>query len=320
MKKLILFLISFLLCGCTTYTELSELNVVSSIGIDYYDNLYHVALTTVKKEEQEYTYQNLFATGKKLEEAFDNIKIQENKKIYIAHLDTLILTPGAINQKLEDILNFFLKNTESRNDFSIAISKNLDVFQEDKYQNIKEMIQTIEKDLGTTKEVAFEEFLKNILEDNTTLLPTITKNEENFVVDSATLIQHSKTSFHLTEEECILYNLLNNTIKKANFEDTTIISSRSLTRFQKEKIQISLQLILSEEKEDFSNQLSKKIKEMFEKYKEKKIDIFHFTKKIEIQNNRFYKKHQENLLDQIKLQFNIKINNATNKRIEVKLP
>ncbi len=320
MKKLLIFLIPLFMCGCTTYTELGELGVATNLGIDYVDEQFQVALTIVQKEDEKYTYENLFATGKTIQEALDHVRIQENKKIYIAHLDLLILTPNLIQQKLEDVLQFFLKNTESRNDFSMALANNLDVFLDEETKEIKEMIQIIERELGTTKEIPFEEFLKDTLEKEITFLPTIVKENESFMVDSITLLEQDHILTQLDQDECILYNLLMGSLKTAVYKDTQILSSRSLIRFQKNKMHILLHLNLAEEKPNFAKQLQQDIETMFHKYSEKNIDIFRFSKKVQIQNDSFFKKYGGHILEHIQPTFDITAKSDTYTDREVQLP
>lgn len=308
MKKQILVLLFaiFLLTGCNQYVELNHLDVVENLGIDYQNNQFYITATTIEKSEEEYQYNTFTSSGKTIQEAVENMKTQETKKLYIAHLDLLILTPQAIENQLDEIIQFFLQNSESRNDFSLALTDTLDFLEKNDKKQIKEMIQMIEQDTGTTRTIEFEEFLQDTLEQNFSYLPTI-DSEKDLKLNSITLIQNKKIVGHLTEEECILYNLLTNRIQNATIEKNRILSNQTRTHFQKEKMKITINAIISVENQKFEKQLEKKIFDMYEKYKEKGIDIFSFQRQVEIANNRFYLKYKDNLFEHISLEFNIKI-------------
>jgi len=321
LKKILLFLLPFLLTGCSFYVELGELDVVENLGIDYYNEEFHITATTVKKEDDSYTYQGLTSSGKTIQEAMENIKIQENKKLYIQHLNLLVLTPNIIKEKLNETMTYFLQNSESRNDFSMALANSINFLEENEEQNFKEMIRIIEEDLGTTKSIQFEEFLKDLLEQGTSFLPTI-ETKDSIIVNSITLIQKNQQLLQITKEECILYNLLENNIQKANFKENTILSNQTTVHFQKKAIYITINSTLVREQNNFSEDIEEEITKMFQKYREKNIDIFHFNKIIETSNPKFYHQHKNNLLENIELKFKIKksINISNVKNEEVSLP
>lgn len=318
MKKILLWIIPFFLTGCTSYVELKDLDVVANLGIDYIDNQFYITVNTIQKEENEYTYQTFQTNAKTIEEAVASIKNQDSKKLYIAHLNLLIITPTAINQKLDTILSFFLENSESRNDFSMCIADNLNFLEEQEEKNFQDMIAMTEKELGTTKEIQFEEFLKDILETKNSYLPYLnTKDTVN--VESIILIQNKKVSTHLTEEECFLVNLLENNIQKAMFEDTTILSNQTTIQFKKQKLNIDITSVLASENQSYTKNMQEKIIQVFEKYKKQNIDIFNVIKKIQITSPKFYQEHQKDLLNHIEFNFHISVKTDTRKK-EMHLP
>ena len=291
--------------GCYSYVELGRLDVVENLGIDYQDGKFLVTATTISKKEEEYMYQVYTADGASIQDAIQNIKIQENKKLYIAHLDLLILTPALIEERLEDVINYFLQNSESRNDFSMALVSSLDFLEENSDIRPKEMIQIIEEDLGTTKSIQFEEFLKDLLEKEVTYLPTI-EVKDDIVIDSITLIQSNQILNHLSDTECVLYNFVMNAIHQTNFHNTTVLSNQTITHFRKNKIHIMIDAILGQEDLEFGDALEQEILQMFDKYRNLGIDIFRFQRLVNARSMKFYEENKQSLLEKIDFSFDIK--------------
>lgn len=320
MKKYIWVLLPLisLLTGCNHYIELDDLEVVENLGIHYQDEQFQIIATTIEKQDDQYQYKTLSATGKTIYDAIENIKIKNNKKLYIAHLDLLVVTPNLVNEKLEEVVHFFLENTESRNDFAMAISNDLEFLKEDGMMQLKDMVQISESDLGTTRGIEFEEFLKGMLEESYSYLPVITL-EEVPTLDSIAIVQNQKIVTHLTKEECILYNLLTNRVQRATLDENIILSNQATIRFQKEKMKITLNLILATENENFKSQLEEKIRTMFQDYQKQNIDIFGFRKQIEISNYKFYQMYKDQLLEKIEMDFHIQIKPEVKESKEVHL-
>ena len=72
MKKIIILIISiFCLTGCANYHELNELGIVSSILIDYKDNLFYTTVEIIDEEN----FKTYTGTGSTLTNAFNNALI-----------------------------------------------------------------------------------------------------------------------------------------------------------------------------------------------------------------------------------------------------
>lgn len=286
MKKILFCLfISFFITGCASYVELSELEVVESLAIDYKNEEYSVFATLIEKDE-EIKREVVNGNGKTLQSALKNIKTKKNKKLYIAHLNLLLLTKEAINEKMTEINTFFLENTESRNDFSVAIIDSVDVvFNIDKQKDIAKKIRIVEEDLGRTKSCYFEEFLKDILSRDKGYLPLIQKKEEELITNGIWIIEGKKLSTQLTEEETILFNYLHNSIQKTTYKEISVLSSDTFIRKKQEKLVITIESILLHENEEYSTLLKNDILEMFQRFKEQGIDIFDLVPFLKLSNS-----------------------------------
>lgn len=313
MRKLLIIVLLVFVTGCVNYVELSDIEVIENLAIDYEDKMYKIAVTTVSKDkEKEYKVKK--AQGNTLNKAIQNLKMKENKKIYIAHLNLLLLTEDVVESNLDDVIKFFLNNSESRNDFDIAITEGLDVLDDAK--DIKNTIKIIEEDLATTKSILFEEFLSDILDENPTYLPVVLTNNK---IDGIMVIKTFKDMISLKEEECILYNFMDNSIKQTTFREIPVLSSMTSYNFKDGTLNIHINLTTSVNDGKIERKLEEAIKEMFNKYKKKNIDIFNIENKICNKNTNYCKKHQESLLKDIKLFIDVKLENKTVNDMEVNL-
>lgn len=303
MKKILTVILLIFITGCVNYVELADIEVIENLAIDYKDNMYKIIVTTVSKDDEK-EYETKHAEGKTINEAIQILKMKENKKIYIAHLNLLILTKEVVDSNIEDVISFFLNNSESRNDFDVAISDSLDIFEDAK--DIKNGIKIVEEDLATTKGILFEEFLSDILDEDTTYLPLISYDNK---INGIMIIRTFKDMIHIKDEECILYNFMDNSIKQTTFREIPVLSSITTYSFKDNKLNIDINLTTSVNKKDIERKLEYAIKDMFNKYKNENIDIFNIKKKICNKNINYCKKHKNTLLKDIDFIVDVSLEN-----------
>ena len=315
MKK-IAFLLFFMIfiTGCSSYTELNDLGLVSLLGIDYQDNNYQVYVTIMEGKQDDGTLEKTQAyfhsEASTLEEAFQKITLQSNKKIYLSHVDALLVTNDLIDNRLKDTISNFLNNNESRNNFNIVLVKNeiSDFFDKEvTAEQINKLILINNNESGTITEVDFESFLKNLLIDSNSIIPTISYQNNHLEVEGITLIKDFKVFALLDQKESFILNLLNNKVTHAIWKDATIYESESTIKTNKNKVTMVINITT-----DNPNTIKKELKEECKKiwlyYKEKDYDLLKLENKIK-QNDFSYYKKTKNLLDEIEL--DIKINTKT---------
>lgn len=317
MKKIILlFSLIFIFTGCSSYTELNELNIVDTLGIDYVDNKYYLFMNVVdgslendEIEEKFITYQT---NGDTLEECFHEIYLQSPKRLYLSHIDLLILTDDAINNKFKDIINNFLKNNEYRNNFSVVLLKDigLDAFMKKQIpaKNVNNLIKTNHKETGITKQQDLESMMKELLIDNNTYLPTIQFINDEVVIDGFTLIKNYHVFEQLSELESIIFNLLQNEITKTYIKNNNILENQTIITTKKNNITFRLVTTIMEDN-DFKKVLKDDILAFLYKYQNKDYDILKLCEKIRRNDYNYYKKTYDLLP---KLTYNI-IFNTTEK-------
>ena len=173
MRKILLVVIILItLTGCYNYRELNDLAIVSAISVSKVDEEYNVIVQVVKpKKEQDTSNINQpnFITfkskGETLQEAFRLIVKESPKKIYGAQMQVLLLDESVAKDDLSDILDFFAREPEVRNEFYVLVSKNDNVLEvltpldNISSQNIMESLEANSKFLGYANLITFNDLL-----------------------------------------------------------------------------------------------------------------------------------------------------------------
>ncbi len=311
MIKKIFVLVSILLLttSCNSYTELSDLGITSMLGLDYQNEEFIVYTTIIAdrdNEENKEKYKTYHATGKTLEEAFENIYIQNSKKIYLSHMNLLVITEDLINNQLTTMIKHFLSNNEYRNNFQIVtIKSKLEelFYQEITAEEINKLITINMEESGTTRSIDFETFLKDILIDHNTVLPTI-KLENSVFIEGFTLIKNNQIYDFLSNEDAILYNYLTNEIKKTTFQGITVYENETIITTKKNNIEISITSTINKQPELYQKKLKTALLNLLTTYQQKQYDLLKLEYKIYQNDYSYYKKNQD-VLNQLK--FHIKI-------------
>ena len=311
MIKKIFVLVSILLLttSCNSYTELSDLGITSMLGLDYQNEEFIVYTTIIAdrdNEENKEKYKTYHATGKTLEEAFENIYIQNSKKIYLSHMNLLVITEDLINNQLTTMIKHFLSNNEYRNNFQIVtIKSKLEelFYQEITAEEINKLITINMEESGTTRSIDFETFLKDILIDHNTVLPTI-KLENSVFIEGFTLIKNNQIYDFLSNEDAILYNYLTNEIKKTTFQGITVYENETIITTKKNNIEISITSTINKQPELYQKKLKTALLNLLTTYQQKQYDLLKLEYKIYQNDYSYYQKSQD-VLNQLK--FHIKI-------------
>ena len=102
MKKILLIIIMFILTSCN-YTEINELEIITSMILDYKDNNYILTSQIVNSDN----IINIYNTsGKTIDECIYKLSSLSNKKVFLSHLKTLIITEDLIKSN-KDYTDYF---------------------------------------------------------------------------------------------------------------------------------------------------------------------------------------------------------------------
>jgi len=323
-KLLILLLPLFLLTGCTSYTELNELGIVSLLGIDYQNQKYHLYMNIVEGNEEDGVLEKkeiLYeAEAKTLNQAFQQLYLKSNKKIYLSHMDCLLLTENAINANLRDIILYLLNQRDTRNNFELVeIESDMKKFFQKKMESneLLDLIKTNEQYMGTTKSITFEEFLEEILIDQNSFLPLIS-DQNKLEVKGISLIQNFKVLDSLSPEETILINILKNKINQAIYQDTTIYKNQTSLTYKKNQVTFHIRMEVNQIDKNFKEDLEKQLKNLIDKYQQKEYDILKLSYRMK-QNHLFSFQANPILPENMKLKFDIQMKVVDN-YLEKELP
>jgi spore germination protein KC len=131
--SMVLFLSMFSLVGCWSSKELSELLIVTGMGIDkdpdsgdfvvtmQIINPGEIASQTKTERLEITTYQT---TGKSLYEVMRRISTEVPRKMYLSHIQLVVFGDEMAKGGIGKALDFISRNPEFRTDFFILIAKN----------------------------------------------------------------------------------------------------------------------------------------------------------------------------------------------------
>ncbi len=308
-KLLLLLFILTLTTSCHSYTELSDLGITSMLGLDYQDNQFIIYANIISNQQEQTPkkqYKTYQATGKTIEEAFKNIYIQNSKKVYLSHMDLLVITNNLIDNQLKALIDNFLTNNEYRNNFQmITVKEDIEKLftSEISAEEINKLITINEKESATTKSIDFETFLKSILIDHNAILPTI-KVEDTVKIEGITLIKDQKIYDTLSTEEAILFNFLTNKVEKTTFQDITVYENETIITTKKNQVNIEITSTIDQQEEKYQTELKKALLKLLTHYQQEQYDLLKLEYKIYQNDYRYYQKNN-NILS--KLKFNIDI-------------
>ena len=94
MKKinLVIILILIFLTGCLNYTELNDIAIINTIGINKINNEFIININMLTPTKKDLDSNKSFKIkSKNISEAFDKLYLQTSKDINLSHLELLVL-------------------------------------------------------------------------------------------------------------------------------------------------------------------------------------------------------------------------------------
>ncbi len=132
--KIFLFLVAaLLLTGCGNYRELNDLAITTGIAFDIKDDQYIVSYmiansnkveTDSKDSETKITVYE--GKGNTISSAYMDLNSKNPKIPYIGHLEVVIISEDLAKKGMLEALDFLMRNPESRKEFYIVLSKNVE--------------------------------------------------------------------------------------------------------------------------------------------------------------------------------------------------
>ena len=297
MKRIkFLILLLPLLSGCYNYRELNELGITTAVSIDYKDNNFYViaeVINPIKQQDASSSnnspFVNYNSSSSSLQDAFRKVVLESPRQLYAAQLEIIVLSEEVVNNHLEEVLEYFARDPESRTEIKIIVAKTEDSTKAITLQtlltslsssNIINSLDLQSKVLGMSYPVTLNELLNMYIDPYLeVVLPSMTlygnyeigDEKENITtsspkaivkIDGSTITKDNKILGYLDLEESKILNLMNGKLKetiiKMNYYDGYII-------FEPNRIKVSREL-------DIKNNIIK-------------INISGYSKTKEIQSN-----------------------------------
>ncbi len=241
MKKIIIIISLIFLCTGCTYSEINDLAIANSIGIDYEDGIYTVTLQIMDLNTENNKSSNIdenslmyVGKGETIPTAIRNISLKYPRTVYLGHLELMVIGKGMVEYGIEKTFGYFMRSSEARAETYLLISTEynandiLNTNDESKESfPTRDIITTIEnstKRNGKISEVSMEDFVSNNLKKGIDpIVPVIKKSKnpnkdfKNTKIIGMSVFKNNKLIDVLEDKTIIAYNIINN-----NYQDIVI--------------------------------------------------------------------------------------------------
>ena len=329
MKKIIILLFFILiLTGCYDYKELNNLAIISGMSIDYIDDNYKLNLEILNDDENaKNKVYYISGSGKNLTEAFNNVSLKINKIPLYSHIKVVVISQEIAKNKLNDFINYILRNPYITNQFYIVLSSYDNAYSilQNSDENADSIYNLIDnKILGNNiaLKINFLEFSSMILNDKQDLyLPTITIENEMLTSSGIAIFKNDKLKNILDYNESQTLEILLDKNKNAyyNFECKknkfiTIDVFEQKVKVNNNIIRLDLTAKIIENQCRINNNIIKKFNEIIKNDVTKIINTLQNNNSDILGiNNKYYKKYNKTLdfrKQKIRIKVNTKIENT----------
>ena len=266
MKRLLIIIICLFLTGCYNYVEINDLELVNGIFLDYKSDKYigSFDIDEIKSSE-----------GTTISDLFRNFEELIDKKAYYAHIKTIIISKEILNNHFDELIDFILRNNEIRNNFYLIVSDN--VLDNYKSSKIKNLITNKKYNNHIIKTCLFKNIVTTYLKNNTILLPTVSKVNEDIEITGSTA-KNKNTTLEFNIDETRLLGIVLNKHPNILYKNINIYNSK--TKYKNNKIYINLEGEVKElKKENISKSIKKDIISLINKTKENNINVLNMKNK-----------------------------------------
>lgn len=286
-----------MLTGCYDYHELNDLEIVSSLLVDYKDDKYLVnieVLDTSKSAKQGSFF--LSGEGKNLEDAINNVFYDSAMLPFYSHMKTMIVSESVADKGLECFFDFLLRDTQFRKDFFVFITDDIEQFLEyetEPAESVGEIAKMSAKrnheKNGRYKTSSFRELVYHYLRDNYYVLGSLMIKDDKITLGNTYAFIDNKLGFKLDEEAVLFENMLyenNNTFQTYGNYNYEIHSYTLKRKIKKDKIVLTLEgharllgsLNVDSLDEKDLEQLERELNERLEK---KALEVIEYSKRLD---------------------------------------
>lgn len=216
MKKFIIIALILLCTGCYDYNELNDLEIVSSMIVDYEEGNYIVNIEVLDTSESASKGSYfLKGEGKSLEEAMNNVYFGSASTPFYAHMKSLILSDTVAQRGIDEFFDYLLRDTKLRKDFFVFVSDNVDdilEFETEPKESIGEMARmSARRNLegnGRYRTCTFREMIFNYMRNNYYMLGSISIEDEIINLEDTYLFIDNKMSFKVDDNAVLFANMM----------------------------------------------------------------------------------------------------------------
>lgn len=340
MKKYIVAFVIIVLYfgGLNSVRELADLAIVKAVSIDLNDEgkyeISAIVIDTTQKEKKDKGI-IISSTGDSVHEAARNMVDVSSKKLYIAHMESLIISEKIAREDLENTLDFFVRDNEGSNSFFLFIAKEVEA--KDCLEKINEeeidlvsFLKSTQKYKGNANIKSLNDIVKILLEKGSSLCVNTVSLNDNIEINNMAYFRNYNMIGYLSEEQSITYNLVINEVDnilehvgndddlvvveivepktKIDVKDNIInINVKGIAHITQTGKNITLDNV--QEKENIERKLEEKIASklysLFEDKKEEKVDIYGIGNLLYRKKNQLF--NDENYLNKVNLALNVNI-------------
>lgn len=239
MKKLLLLIVPFLLCGCThdfSRKEINEIDLVLVLGIDYSDNQYTISAlysssggsnssqggSSSNSGSSSGNEKVAQGTGKTAYQALEDMKLKNKKAVSLAQTGSFLIGDGAAKQGIKQSLDFISRDETIKMEGLIYVIK--DKSASDFINAGIENKQTVHEDLEAIKlkqqEIVTrnDNTVVNILNDmdqtlSGILVPYLISDKSGYLIQGYAVFDQFKLKDYLDEETSTGVNFIKNIMR-----------------------------------------------------------------------------------------------------------
>ena len=340
MKRYILAFVILVLYfgGLNSVRELTDLAIVKAVSIDKTDDgKYEICAIIIDTTEKENKDKGIVisSVGDSVHEAARNMVKISSKKLYIAHMETLIISEQIAKDELENTLDFFIRDNEGSNSFFLFLAKDVKAQECLKKINEEEIdlvsfLKSTQKYKGNANIKTLNDIVKILLEKGSSLCVNAITLDDDVGLENMAYFLGYRMQGYLSEKESITYNLVinevDNILESVGNEDdlvvAEIIEPKSKVNVKNNDVIININGVAHitqtgknitldniSQKDEIENRFEETIKgriySLFEEKSKEKVDIFGIGNVLYRKKNSLF--NDENYLDKVNLIVNVNL-------------
>ena len=227
MKKIIILLLSLFITGCYDYQEINNTAIVTGIGLDYKDDEYEITyeILNIKSSNEEQNNNDkkyiINANGISITDAIINAENKIAKKTTYSHLEILLISNTIARNGINNIKDYFLRNSRFTNSFYIIGSLSNSPYEILSYKSINnpissttiiDLLKTTNSTISLNNKDSFDYQIARINNNIDIVIPNI-KLDNEISLDGMLVFKNNEYNYKLDTYETQIYGLLTNKIK-----------------------------------------------------------------------------------------------------------